>query len=99
MERAEFISRGWGGMEIRTSVRKALCSDGIRRYAKLTAEPDTWFSIPASIKVQGKTVTGFVTSADDGDIYFTANKFGKNGDLLPGWIWKGGEKLPTEKEG
>ncbi len=68
------------------------CSDGKRRYAKITSEPDTYFSLPASVKVQGKTVTGFLTTDhynpadfhdDRRDVFFHANKYGKNGGLLP----------------
>lgn len=83
--KAEFVTRRWGGYEVRVGVRKVLCSDGARRYARLTAEPDTFFSIPASVKVRGKTVSGFVWAADDGDIHFTAYESGKNGHLLPMW--------------
>ena len=62
-------------------IDSVLCQDGKRRKLKRLGTPDTYFSIPAAITVNGKTVTGFVTS-DDGTYCFTANKFGKNAYLL-----------------
>jgi hypothetical protein len=80
------------------AVRKAVCSDGKSRYAKITGQPDTFFSVPASVQVRykpegskytvRKTVTGFITMAStykDGvkeGYEFVANRFGKNGHLL-----------------
>ena len=84
-KRAEFATATWCEGDINIGVRKALCSDGVRRYARLTGEPDTWFSIPASVKVQGKTVTGFVSMAEE-DVHFTANVNGKNANLLLGRV-------------
>lgn len=39
----------------------ALCSDGVKRIAHLTAPADSFFSIPACVKVRGKTVSGYLT--------------------------------------
>jgi hypothetical protein len=63
------------------------CSDGKLRRAKLGI-PDTFFSIPARLKVSGKTVAGFVTSGEtcsDGstEYYFCAYKYRKNHTALP----------------
>lgn len=45
-----------------------LCEDGaLRRTSYLAAQPDTWFSIRASIRVKGKTVPGYVTTSEDDD--------------------------------
>jgi hypothetical protein len=77
-----------GMWQIPVAVQKALCADGVRRYARITSEPDTFFSIPAQVKVQGKTVSGFITGRerDDGesDYSFVAYSYGKNGHLLVG---------------
>lgn len=72
-----------------------LCSDGKRRTAVFAAEPDTFFTIPASVRVNGKSVSGFVWHDDliyDDDYQttpgvwkFTAYSYGKNGHLLPEW--------------
>ncbi len=62
--------------------RKVLCPDGVRRYARATAQsPDTFFSHPASITVRGTTISGFVTSRDteQPDLEFIAYTYGKNG--------------------
>ena len=46
-----------GGMWDRlTKVRGALCSDGRRRTATITGEPDTYFSTPARVTVGGRIV-------------------------------------------
>jgi len=38
-----------------------LCSDGIIRACTLAATADTFFSTPASIRIKGKSVSGYVT--------------------------------------
>jgi hypothetical protein len=67
-------------------VTKALCADGVRRTAWIAGEADTFFSIPARVKVKGKTVAGFVTGRDreDGvkDFEFVAYQYRKNAPLL-----------------
>lgn len=41
---------------------RALCSDGrIRRTKRIAQTGDTFFSIPASMTVKGKTVAGYIT--------------------------------------
>ena len=72
----------------RVGVRHALCVDGARRYARLTGDADTFFSIPAQVQVRAEgrraTVTGFVTlDSCNEDIEFVANSAGRNGKLLP----------------
>jgi len=65
------------------------CSDGKVRSVRVTGQPDTVWTVPASTRVRGKTVTGFLTMAPtykevvkEGYV-FHSNKFGKNGNLLP----------------
>lgn len=36
----------------------------------ITGEPDTWFSIPAKASYLGKTLNGYVTGDDDGNLVF-----------------------------
>lgn len=76
-------------------IRAVLCSDGVQRTA--TCSPrgaDTFFSIPASVKVKGKTVRGYVTRSTlagydtetEGDPAvwkFIAYTYLTNGHLLP----------------
>lgn len=60
---AKILSRGpW---QIPYKVIDCLCPDGFRHVAKITSQPDTFFSIPARIQVRGKTVTGYVTSREN----------------------------------
>lgn len=67
---------------------KALCSDGKVRSFAVTGYADSFFSIPARVKIKNKTVTGFVYigtdvygTADEKTMYFTAT--GKNAGMLP----------------
>jgi hypothetical protein len=48
----------WGSLK---AVGKAICEDGTQRFATVTAEPDTFFSIPARVSVKGTTVRGYLT--------------------------------------
>ena len=76
---------------------RALCSDGVgRALARISGTADTFFSIPASVKVSGRTVSGYVTFrtrsgsevATDDDpaiLIFVAYQYGRNGHLLPRW--------------
>jgi hypothetical protein len=74
---------------------KALCSDGkVRKVCRISSTPDTFFSIPAAVKVKGKTVSGYITTetveglstATDGDpavVKFRAVEYRKNYNVLP----------------
>lgn len=76
----------YGPWQLPYKVTEALCSDGVRRTAWITAEPDTFFSIPARVKVKGKTVSGYVTGmVTDGqyDYEFHVVQTAKNYHLLP----------------
>lgn len=76
---------------------RVLCSDGkVRATARLAETADTFFSIPAAVKVKGKTVAGFVTletlkgysvesEGDPAVLKFVPYLYRKNGDLLPKW--------------
>jgi hypothetical protein len=60
-----------GGMTRRAYVR---CEDSQMRVVRCGI-PDTYFSIPAYARVQGRRVKGFVTSSEDDGFKFVANKF------------------------
>lgn len=76
---------------------RALCEDGkVRALHRIAATADTFFSVPAAVKVGGKTVSGFITvetvdgwsthTPGDGDptvVRFVAYTNRKNGHLLP----------------
>jgi hypothetical protein len=50
----------WG--LIRRNGNRLLCADNIVRAAELAQCADTYFSIPASIRIKGKRITGYATS-------------------------------------
>lgn len=62
-------------------VERCPCEDGKVRNAFATAEPDTFFSIPACVYVGKKTVGGFLASGEDG-WRFIAYSHGKNAWLI-----------------
>jgi hypothetical protein len=55
-------------------VRKCPCPDGIARTVFCQSGPDTFFSIPAALRIKGKYTKGFITHNENG-YEFTANKF------------------------
>ena len=56
-------SQPWG--IYRRAGSRVLCSDGkIRSLAYLAQTADTFFSVPAAIRVKGKYVTGYVTTEE-----------------------------------
>ena len=74
---------------------RVLCSDGrVRALKRVSPTADTYFSVPAAVKVKGRTVAGYVTvetvqgfsTPDDNDpavVKFIAYSYRKNGGLLP----------------
>lgn len=74
---------------------RALCPDGAVRTCKRVAQTaDTFFSIPASVTVKGRTVAGYVTvetmqglsthTTDDPlTVKFIAYQYRRNASLLP----------------
>jgi hypothetical protein len=78
----------FGGSGFERGGSRALCSDGkIRALSRLAAQADTWFSIPAGVKVGRKYVTGYVThdeSATGGRVVCFRHHDGQ-GDILPAW--------------
>ena len=75
----------------------ALCADGVVRPLRFRngGIADTFFSIPCSVSVKGKTVSGYATvetvdgysTATEDDpaiVRFVAYSYGRNGHLLPG---------------
>lgn len=51
-----------GPWQILTRAR-ALCDDGVVRVVRNIKTADTWFSVPCTVTVKGKTVTGYLTSS------------------------------------
>lgn len=46
---------------------KALCADGKIRSVWTAKQADTYFSVPAAVRIKGKRYTGYVTQ-DDGNL-------------------------------
>jgi hypothetical protein len=73
----------------------ALCTDGkVRKLKRIADTADTFFSVPAAVTVNGKTVSGYITveamsgssvpiDDDPAVVKFVAVKYGKNWNLLP----------------
>lgn len=75
----------------------ALCADGKTRQALILRDADTFFTIPASIRVKGKTVTGHVyyTGLEiHKTLRFSPSAWMKNADMIPAWEHKGSAELP-----
>ena len=69
---------------------RALCSDGKVRSVRFSngGHADTFFSIPGSVRVKGRTVTGYVSletneGTEPETVRFHSYTYGKNGSLLP----------------
>lgn len=62
--RTGLVARQPWGLYQRAGSR-VLCSDGkIRSLAYLATTPDTFFSVPAAVRVNGRYVTGYVTTEE-----------------------------------
>ena len=78
---------------------RAMCSDGkIRALKRISTTADTFFSVPAAVAVDGRTVSGYVTietaagfstetPTDPAVVKFVAYTYGRNGGLLPDGKW------------
>lgn len=76
---------------------KAECADGkVRSVHFRDGIADTFFSVPASVQVRGRTVSGYVTvetvsgwgiptDDDPAIVRFISYTYGKNADALPEW--------------
>lgn len=76
---------------------RLLCSDGKIRAAELSQCADTFFSVPASIKINGKRISGYMTTEEQKWITgeketeflscysFRQHTYQKNAHNLPEW--------------
>lgn len=71
---------------------RLLCSDGVIRAAELAPTADTFFSVPARVRVKGKWISGYYTGEDDYDfeakVEYRACAFRHHSchaDKLPEW--------------
>ena len=50
---------------------RIMCPDGVvRKVKRISITADTWFSVPCSVTVKGKTVAGYMTICDSPDSPF-----------------------------
>lgn len=53
-----------------TNCRLVDLAGDMRRTVYITGEPDSWWTIPAICKIQGRRVRGYVSRDEDGDFVF-----------------------------
>ena len=77
----------WG--IIRRNGNRLLCADGKIRAAELAQTPDTFFSIPASVRVCGKWVSGYATTDErDGQRVHTFRPHTVHYATAPELVWE-----------
>jgi len=66
---------------------RLLCSDGAVRSAELSSTPDTFFSVPARIRLNGKSVSGYATTETlkEGERIWCFRHHTEHADKLPEW--------------
>lgn len=57
-----FLSQSYPWGLFRRTGHRLLCADGNIRAAELAQCADTFFSVPASVRIRGKRVSGYATS-------------------------------------
>lgn len=88
MPRREYGNGTWCDVNEYGTYKKAkvLCSDGVLRTAVKISEPDTFFSVPCSVKVKGVSVRGFMSFDyvnGDTTLIFSAFTYCQNHHMLP----------------
>jgi len=67
---------------------RLLCADGVVRSAELAQTADTFFSIPASVRINGKRVSGYASTEKDSlwtkEVYVFRHHDGQDA-FLPAW--------------
>jgi len=67
---------------------RLLCADGVVRSAELAQTADTFFSIPASVRINGKRVSGYALTEKDSrwtkEVYVVRHHDGQDA-FLPAW--------------
>lgn len=69
---------------------RLLCADGKIRAATLAPTADTFFSIPASVRVNGRHVSGYATcdESSTGEKVWTFCRHDSHADKLPSFLGK-----------
>lgn len=83
-----FLSQSMPWGLFRRTGHRLLCADGVIRAAELAQCADTFFSIPASVRIRGKHVSGYATSDEvDGVRVYTFRPFDKHKPAFPSLEW------------
>lgn len=66
---------------------RLLCGDGIIRAAELAESADTFFSVPARVRVRGKWVSGYMTTEENenGESVYAFRSNDCHYDAIPQW--------------
>lgn len=65
---------------------RLLCADGQVRAAVLAPTADTFFSVPASVRVKGWTVSGYMTVEEAGEVRaYAFRHHTQHNDRMPAW--------------
>jgi len=76
----------WG--LIRRNGNRLLCADGVIRAAELAQTADTYFSIPANIRIKGKRVEGYASSDESkGERVWTFRAMDSEKQAFPFLAW------------
>jgi hypothetical protein len=70
------------------SGHRLLCADGTIRAAELAQTADTFFSIPASVRINGKRISGYATTDEtEGVRVHTFRPHDKHKEAFPSLAW------------
>ena len=76
----------WG--LIQRNGNRLLCADGNIRAAELAQCPDTFFSIPAHIRIKGKRIEGYAsTDESQGERVYTFHAMDTEREAFPFLTW------------
>ena len=83
-----FLSQAMPWGLFRRTGHRLLCADGVIRSAELAQCADSFFSIPASVRIRGRHVSGYATSDEvDGVRVHTFRPYYKHRDAFPSLAW------------
>lgn len=83
-----FLSQSYPWGLFRRTGHRLLCADGNIRAAELAQCADTYFSIPASVRIRGKRVSGYAASNEiDGVRVHTFRPYDKHKPAFPSLAW------------
>lgn len=86
----------WG--LIKKNGNRLLCADGNIRAAELAQTPDTYFSIPASIRIKGKRIEGYASlDESQGERVYTFRPMDSEKEAFPFLTWPDRSTVESQK--